>query len=138
MVCETRSIIPRHFPYHVLPLLQIGSWESNRGNGNSLRKPHHRPCGAAGAGMTRGSPLPPSPFHPPLPPAPILRARNTLISPPFPRAGRSEFSQLRENDAGRLFVIREAAGEISRRSAPAATSRPGFLRSSSPPYLTAP
>lgn len=65
MVCETRSIIPRHFPYHVLPPLQIGSWESNRGNGNSLRKPHHRPCGAAGAGTTRGSPLPPSPFRPP-------------------------------------------------------------------------
>lgn len=56
---------------------------------------------------------------------PILRSRSLLIlsrplAPLPPRllfhSGGSEFSQLRERPS-RLFVIREAAGEISRRSA---------------------
>lgn len=56
-----------------------------------------------------------------------LRACNTLTLPPFPRAEVSFLNY--ENDASRLFVKREAAGEISRRSA-VAGQPPPFLRSS--------
>lgn len=59
--------------------------------------------------------------------------RNAALGPILPllHEGGGEFSQLRGRPS-RLFVIREAAGEISRRSADYTASATLFLRSSAP------
>lgn len=101
--------------YNVLPLLQIGSWESNREAGTR--------CGnriARGGRRCRSDArVAPRSFVPVIP----------LLCLLFHGAG-AEVSFLNyENDASRLFVIREAAGEISRRSTGSSEPTP-FLRSS--------